>query len=128
MRSEDQPRHRVLVVDDDPMQCRVLHRILRDEFDVTTETAPTAALRRIENGERFALILSDIMMPELDGAQLHARILAIDAGQAQRVAFLSASSLPDDIDAYVARATLPRLHKPVALVTLLMFVRDRVRR
>ncbi len=67
---------RVLVVDDDLGICRTLQEIL-EQSGCVVETAGdgTEALRRIEAG-RFDLVLSDVVMPNMDGHELCSAIRA----------------------------------------------------
>ena len=58
---------RVLVVDDEQMLCNAIERILGADHDVTTVTSAREALSRLGAGERFDLILCDLMMPEMTG-------------------------------------------------------------
>lgn len=60
-------RRRLLVVDDDVLVSNVVERMLRKDFDITVHNSAHAALKEIENGKRFDVVLCDIMMPELDG-------------------------------------------------------------
>lgn len=68
----------VLCVDDEPLLLEGLSRTLGQNFDVVTETDPVAALSRLERGEReFAVIISDMRMPVMDGARFLARAAQI---------------------------------------------------
>jgi signal transduction histidine kinase/CheY-like chemotaxis protein/AraC-like DNA-binding protein len=60
----------VLVVEDNPDMQRYLRFILEDDYQVTTAFSGREAIELIENGLAPALILSDYMMPEMDGLQL----------------------------------------------------------
>jgi len=64
---------RVLCVDDEPLVLEGLERTLFDHFEVTTESSPAAALLLLSNGPPFAVILSDMRMPVMDGATLLAK-------------------------------------------------------
>jgi CheY-like chemotaxis protein len=64
---------RVLCVDDEVRVLEGLERTLFEHFDVTTESNPLEAVKIIEAGPPFAVVLSDMRMPELDGAKLLAR-------------------------------------------------------
>jgi PAS domain S-box-containing protein len=62
---------RILVVDDDRGICRSLKEILEaDGCDVETAHDGVEALECIES-ERFDLMLSDVVMPKMDGHQLY---------------------------------------------------------
>ncbi len=61
---------RVLCVDDEPLVLQGLERTLFEHFDVTTESSPVAAVSLLEREPAFAVILSDMRMPVMDGAAL----------------------------------------------------------
>ena len=63
----DDGRARLLVVDDDALVLRALSALLEGQYSVTTETDPDAALQRLRVGQRFDLLLLDVMMPRIDG-------------------------------------------------------------
>jgi response regulator RpfG family c-di-GMP phosphodiesterase len=64
---------RILCVDDEPLVLEGIERTLFEHFDVTTDSNPLHALSVLEAGPAFAVVLSDMRMPELDGAGLLAR-------------------------------------------------------
>jgi response regulator RpfG family c-di-GMP phosphodiesterase len=60
---------KILVVDDDPSLLAALCRQFRSSFNiVTTESAPEA-LRMLEHDGPFAVVVSDMRMPEMNGIQ-----------------------------------------------------------
>jgi len=61
---------RVLCVDDETRVLEGLERTLFEHFEVTTESNPLQAVKLLETGPAFAVVLSDMRMPELDGAGL----------------------------------------------------------
>ncbi len=64
---------RILCVDDEQRVLEGLERTLFEHFEVTTESNPLRALEILRAGPDFAVVLSDMRMPELDGAGLLAR-------------------------------------------------------
>ena len=64
----------VLVVDDDPLVSRALARALGDCEVVVTSDARDA-LASIESGERFDVIVCDLMMPDMTGMDLYDALL-----------------------------------------------------
>ena len=57
-------------MDDEPVHLKALCRALRDrDFVITSFSSPTAALAELEKNE-FELLLSDLMMPEMNGIAL----------------------------------------------------------
>lgn len=60
----------ILVVEDNPDMQQYLRFVLEDLYQVTTAFSGREAVELIEKGLAPALILSDYMMPEMDGLQL----------------------------------------------------------
>ncbi|MFT4648631.1 MAG: CheY-like chemotaxis protein [Glaciecola sp.] len=60
---------RILCVDDDGMVLSGLRRTLRGFFDVTLAEGPELGLKILESNEPFAVVLSDMRMPGMDGAE-----------------------------------------------------------
>ena len=67
---------RVLVVDDEPVVCEVVHEWLTvDAHTVVTVTNGTAALQQLKT-EKFDLVITDKSMPDMSGDQLATAIHA----------------------------------------------------
>lgn len=64
-------RARVLVVDDEPAICHVLARFCGTRHEVEETTDPDEAIRRVESGARFDVILCDPVMPGKRGSDVH---------------------------------------------------------
>lgn len=62
------PLARVLLVDDEPAILDGLRRQLRRSFEVVTAVGGEEALQLMGSSEPFAVVLSDMRMPGLDGA------------------------------------------------------------
>jgi CheY-like chemotaxis protein len=69
----------ILLVDDDVNLLAGLRRTLGRKFDVKTAESGAEALSFFAAGEIFALVISDMRMPEMDGIQLLARIAELNA-------------------------------------------------
>ncbi|MBV9773492.1 MAG: hybrid sensor histidine kinase/response regulator [Gemmatimonadetes bacterium] len=70
-------RSRVLLVDDSPFFLNVVGPALRaSAFEVATANDGAEALERLERGERFDVIVSDVDMPRIDGFELARRVTA----------------------------------------------------
>ncbi|HEU4577737.1 MAG TPA: response regulator [Polyangiaceae bacterium] len=68
---------RILCVDDEPAMLKVLSRSLESEFEVITANDPMKALVLLEHGMDFAVVISDMKMPQMDGAEFLARVARI---------------------------------------------------
>ena len=67
---------RILIVDDDPVQRKILSQILRDEYDIETAADGQEALKMVRSSPPDLLLL-DVMMPIKDGFEV-ARELRLD--------------------------------------------------
>lgn len=106
------PRARILVVDDDPIVGRAVEKLVRDRHDVIVVIDPVAALKRLEDGDRFDVILSDVMMPDLDGAELYAKLQALAPAQAARMIFMSGGAFTGNTKQFFEAPERLRLDKP----------------
>jgi signal transduction histidine kinase len=113
---------RVLVVDDEPAMGRALQRSLRDHMDVTVLTSAKDAIQRLAAGERFEVILSDVMMPEMSGMELYERLVRIAPEQAQRMIFVTGGAFTAAARDFLDRVPNPRIEKPVEATNLLAIV------
>jgi len=65
------PQQTILVVEDrDALRKLMRHTLEGDGHRVTTAAAGDEAISRLERGERFALVLSDLRLPGADGLQV----------------------------------------------------------
>jgi len=71
---ENRGRPRILCVDDEPNVLEGLALHLRRRFDVVTADGGPAALKLLENGASFCVVMSDMRMPGMDGAELLSRV------------------------------------------------------
>lgn len=65
---------RVLFVDDEPNVLDGIRRQLRDRVDIETATGAAAGLALIESKGPFAVVVSDMRMPEMNGARFLAKV------------------------------------------------------
>jgi two-component system, sensor histidine kinase ChiS len=72
---EDSGKPRVLVADDNPEMRAYLCEILREEFAIVAVPDGQRAWERLKT-ERFDAVISDVMMPHLDGFGLTSKIKA----------------------------------------------------
>ena len=105
-------RGRVLVIDDEPLVARSVARILSRSHEVTTLTSSREALRLIEAGERWDLVICDLMMPELTGMELARRLEAVAPDLTPRLIFLTGGAYTSDAQAFL-EAGHPYLEKPI---------------
>ncbi len=119
-------RGRVLVVDDERVFLDLMCRILKLDHEVTGVIDPAEALERIERGERYDVILCDMMMPSMTGADLHAAIARIAPHVARRMVFLTAGAFTERTRSFLASGEVTWLEKPIEPDNLRSLVNARV--
>jgi len=65
---------KILLVDDEPNVLQGYHRLLHQQFKIETSVGGKAALIRLSVNGPYAVVVSDMRMPEMDGVQLLAKI------------------------------------------------------
>lgn len=68
MDARSSSKSRVLLVDDDATVLSALMRQLRSRFEVSVATSGMEGLKAIADGGHFAVVVSDMRMPRMDGA------------------------------------------------------------
>ena len=104
-------RGRILAVDDEQMLCIVIGKILNDH-DVTTVTSATKALHSLSGGERYDLILCDLMMPEMTGMEFYARLQQVAPDQVGKIMFMTGGAFTEKTQAFLGQFTDGLIEKP----------------
>ena len=113
---------RILLVDDDPMITQLIIDMLSlDGHDVDTAPNGIAALEKVQ-GRRYDLILTDLHMPELDGAGLYRELAKRQTHPPQKIIFLTGTAGTSEAHRLVQETGLPLLRKPFNVVELLELV------
>jgi len=117
---------KILIVDDDPNIREVLSVLLSSEgFDVDEAENGKVAVEKIYNDQPVDLMILDIMMPEMDGVEVCARVRQHSQVP---VLFLTAKSQDQDkVEAYTKGGD-DFLVKPFSQTELLMKIKSLIRR
>jgi PAS domain S-box-containing protein len=119
-------RARLMLIDDEPMVARVLERCLSSHYEVAAFGSARQALARFAVGERYDHILCDLMMPDMNGMEFHARLAQDYPDQAARMVLITGGGMTPRVQAFLEQTHTPKLDKPFnleALQTLLSGVR-----
>jgi PAS domain S-box-containing protein len=120
-------RGRVLVVDDEVAVGVVAKRILCKEHEVVTVNEPSCALAMLEQGERFDVVLCDLMMPEMTGMDLHDKATEIDTDQARRFVFVTGGAFTPRARTFLDSNSNHRIEKPFDVQGLKAIVNGLIR-
>ena len=119
-------RGRLLIVDDEVVFANSLRRMLSREHDVTVANSGRAALELLRAGERFDVILCDLMMPEITGMDVHAQLLQLAPEQTERMIFMTGGAFSPSARQFLDRITNRCFDKPCDLGALREAIRERL--
>jgi PAS domain S-box-containing protein len=119
-------RARVLVLDDEPLVCSSIRRMLHREHDVTTATDAREVLLWLRRGDAFDVIFCDLMMPEMTGMDFHAELLRSHPQVAQSVVFFTGGAFTPRAKAFLDAVPNARLDKPPVPQNLRALIRERL--
>ncbi|HLW92068.1 MAG TPA: response regulator, partial [Roseiarcus sp.] len=121
---EDLVGRTVLLVDDDSRNIFALSSLLeRRGMEVLTTTNGREAIELVENTPSLAIVLMDIMMPEMDGYQTIERIRQDPAHRRLPIIALTAKAMKGDREKCLEAGASDYLAKPVNTEQLLTALR-----
>ena len=110
---------RLLVVDDEPEIAQLISEMLSGAgYEVLTAESGAVALAMLVEA-RFDAIISDLHMPDVDGAQLWREVRLRDAGLARRMLFVTGDTLSPVARQFLSEARCDSLNKPFSKQELL---------
>src|ERR1700678_865436 len=116
------PAKTVLIVDDDPEVHILVESMLKDsEWIIEGTLGGELALARLED-RAYDVVLTDILMPEMDGLTLLGRIQAIRPGA--RVVVMTAFNRPDRVAGSLRAQAAGYLSKPFSKERLMESLDD----
>ncbi|MDD5591261.1 MAG: transporter substrate-binding domain-containing protein [Dehalococcoidales bacterium] len=109
---------RILVVDDEPTILAFLKKVLDSEgYEVTTTGSGKEALGMIKE-QRYSLIICDIKMPGLSGAELYDELGEIAPSLQKRAIFITGDVMGPVTRAFLERTRVPYSTKPFDIASL----------
>ena len=120
-------RGAILVIDDDPIVGAAVRRLLASLHDVVHLTSGEEALARLEAGERYDVILCDIMMPRMTGMQVHDEIRRRWPDLAARIVFITGGAFTPRAKTFLENVPNLVLDKPFELKVLVAAIHELLR-
>jgi putative two-component system response regulator len=122
----DPAKSSILVVDDTPENLRLVSALLKDDYKVRVATSGRQALELAVQTPQPALILLDIMMPDMDGYAVCARLKQLPATADIPVIFLTARTEAEDEKRGFDLGAVDYIAKPISPLKLAARVRTHV--
>jgi len=120
---------RLLVVDDEPLVARGVTRLLEGECSAEGTSSAREALERLSQGERFDLLLCDVMMPEMSGEAFFHQLGQVAPDQSERVVFITGGAFTPEARAFLESLPPGRcVFKPLAAEVLRALVWEQLAR
>lgn len=118
---------RVLVVDDEPLVGRAVKRVLADQSEVLCITSGAEALALLRDpAQEFRVILCDLMMPDMTGAEFRAGLLQLRPELDGRIVFITGGAFSPEMERFLAESSCPHLLKPFDVPVLRGLIADRL--
>lgn len=116
---------RALVADDEPHIRRVLATLLESAgLEVEAVSNGRLALDRLLADDHFDILVTDLMMPDMDGLTLLSEVRALDARRDVPILMLTAKGQDADCEEAYARGASDFMTKPFSPKKLLARVRE----
>jgi putative two-component system response regulator len=116
----------ILIVDDEPANLSLLTQLLRPVYNVRAANSGENALRAATSEPRPDLILLDVMMPEMDGEEVLARLRNNPATDDIPVIFVTALTDVDHEERGLALGAADYIGKPIKPAVVLARVRTQL--
>lgn len=91
-----QKKYRILIVDDERSNRKVLSELLADEFDIVLAKNASQAFQRLNGEQIIDLVLLDIMLPDMDGYEILKRMKNNDDQKDIPVIFITVLDSTED--------------------------------
>ena len=119
---------KILVVDDDNIQLTIIEGILNPHYNVICAKSGAKALEHIVQGLHPALILLDILMPEMDGFEVYRKLRAISLLNDIPIIFVSAVTETQEIQRALKIGAADYITKPYDPEDLLQRIENTLRK
>lgn len=119
----DRAEATILVVDDEPANLGVLNALLQPHFRVRVARSGIEALRAVASAPHPDLVLLDVMMPEMDGYTVLAKLREAPANRDLPVIFVTAMDASESEQRGLELGAVDYITKPISPPIVLARVR-----
>jgi signal transduction histidine kinase len=118
---------RVMVIDDEEAIGRVVARAFSSHHQVTVVQRAADAFARFAAGDRYDLVLCDLLMPSVSGPEVHSTIAARWPELLPNLVFMTGGAFTPATAEFVGRALTPLLYKPFRAADVAALLEQRLR-
>jgi CheY-like chemotaxis protein len=119
-------RRRVLAVDDEALLLKAYRRMLGEHHEVVTALGGQEALRAIARVGSFDVILCDLQMPDVSGAELYAAVRDRFPALADRFIFVTGGAFSGDAKRFLDESESFVINKPFRVEELLAMIERKI--
>jgi CheY-like chemotaxis protein len=116
----------VAIVDDEAGIRRAVGRSLANAHEVVLFESARVLADQVAAGERFDVILCDLMMPDMTGMELHQVLRSRVPEQADAMIFMTGGTFTPESRAFLEAVPNPRVEKPFEIAALRTLIRSRI--
>ncbi|MCK5681109.1 diguanylate cyclase [bacterium] len=120
-------KERILIVDDEKMNLKVLADLLQDSYTLILATSGEQALKRIAEGNTPDLILLDVVMPVVSGYEVLKRLKENESSSQIPVIFVTALDSPEEEERGLKLGAVDYITKPFSPPIVRMRVQNHLR-
>jgi len=121
-------RRRLLAIDDEVLLLKAYRRMLIDHHDVELAAGGGEALEVLASDQEFDLILCDLQMPEMSGAEVYRKVSQRWPGLEQRFVIITGGAFSPEARGFLEEGSVTCVNKPFQLQEILEIIDRRGRR
>ena len=126
--SRDPAQSRILIIDDEPGMTQLLGRILRGRHEVVLENDPRSAVARFTAGERFDVVLCDVMMAPFGGLDVYEQTVKVAPHMAARFMLMTGGTTNYELERRLAGWRHGLLFKPFNVADVIALIAGKLER
>jgi signal transduction histidine kinase len=123
--AEAHRRRRIVAVDDEPLLLKAYRRMLAEHHDLVTRVGADEALCLFAEDRAFEVILCDLQMPAMSGAELYKIVAERWPELASRFIFITGGAVSAEARRFLDESVITCLNKPFQLDELLALIEAR---
>jgi signal transduction histidine kinase len=119
-------RYRVLAIDDEALLLKAYRRMLLEHHDVVLAAGGDEALALLEQDQKFDVILCDLQMPEISGADVYREVSERWPGLEERFIVITGGAFSPEGRRFLEEGLVTSVNKPFQLAEILELIERRV--